>query len=223
MSFSSKVKQEILNITERECCLEAGMAAETDIFEGCTSFKFKKDCCKRAYIRRAYFCVGTMVHPEKGYHLEFGHVGRLPECFAAFGLSPKEHLRKGARILYFKEAEQISTVLLVLGASVAMMEFENCRVDKDMNNAINRTANAAAANADKVIAASARHVSDILFIQEKLGLSVLEAGLAQVAKARLDDPYASMEDIGKRLSPPISKSGVNHRLKRIGQIADKHR
>ncbi|MCL2575487.1 MAG: DNA-binding protein WhiA [Defluviitaleaceae bacterium] len=202
MSFSSKVKQELAAIP-------------------------KEDCDKRAYVRDAYIHTGTMAHPKKSYHLEFAITPivkpRLVNIFAEFNLCPKEHSRNNGDILYFKEAEQIATVLNIMGAHIALMEFENCRIEREVNNAINRVANAAAANEDKKITASARHVKDILDIQRIAGLSSLEKGLADVAKLRLDDRFATLEDIGKKLSPSISKSGVNHRLKKIAQIAESYR
>ena len=253
MSFSAKVKEEIFGIFGSRHCRMAELSAIVHIggnfgdndlarqklemliqrdLGGKRDFSEiiqnpKSECCKRAYIRGAYLCVGTMAHPKKGYHMEFAaapdYKAYLMEIFGFFGLAPKEHFRKTGHILYFKEAEQISTILNIMGAHVAMMEFENCRVGKDVNNAINRAANAAAANTDKVIAASVRHIRDIMDIQRLAGLSVLEADLAEVAKIRLDDPFASLEKIGKQLERPISKSGVNHRLKRIAEIAEKYR
>ncbi|MDR2167996.1 MAG: DNA-binding protein WhiA [Clostridiales bacterium] len=203
MSFSSKVKREIENK------IEVG------------------ECENRAFLRASYLFGGTMAHPNKAYHLEFAidysQKQKLLEAFEFFGLNPKEHLRKSGEVLYFKEAEQISAILRIIGAHVALMEFENCRVDKDVNNSINRVANAAAANEDKVIAASARHVKDIMDIQRLVGLSVLPNNLAEVAKIRLENPLAGLEDIGRQLTPPISKSGVNHRLNKIGKIAEKYR
>ena len=204
MSFSSKVKQEIKRAWQQP-----------------------STCANRAYLQGAYLDVGTMVHPKKAYHMEFAALPsqkeKLLETLTFFGLTPKEHERKSGDILYFKEAEQIATVLNIVGAHVSLMEFENCRVDKDVNNSINRAANAAAANADKVLSASARHVRDIMDIQEIAGLSSLGAGLYEVAQLRLDNPLASLEDIGKSLTPPISKSGVNHRLRKIGEIAEGYR
>ncbi|MCL2855577.1 MAG: DNA-binding protein WhiA [Defluviitaleaceae bacterium] len=203
MSFSSKVKQEILTTTPTDSCWE------------------------RAYIRQAYLSAGTMTDPKKSYHMEFAtdqlYKQRLTDAFAFFGLSPKKFKRKGVDILYFKEAEQISTILTAMETLDALFEFENCRVEKDMNNAINRTANAAAANADKVISASVRHVRDIQDIQRIVGLSALPPNLVQIAQIRLEQPFATLEDIGTQLTPPISKSGVNHRLRRIGEIAEKYR
>ncbi|MCL2619661.1 MAG: DNA-binding protein WhiA [Defluviitaleaceae bacterium] len=203
LSFSSKVKQEIVNT------------------------KPKDKCEQRAYIRQAYQLAGTMVHPEKGYHMEFAtdplYKQRLTDAFIHFNLSPKEHHRKGVDILYFKESEQIATILAIMDTPKALFEFENCRVDKDMNNVINRTANAQAANADKVISASARHVRDIQDIQRIEGLSSLPLELVKVAQARLENPFAPLEVIGAELSPPLSKSGVNHRLRRIGEIAQQYR
>lgn len=204
MSFSLKVKQEVKR-----------------------SFSGDISCANKAYLQGAYLEMGTMVHPKKAYHMEFlimpSHKQKLLDTFAFFSLSPKEHSRNAGDVLYFKEAEQIATILNIIGAHVSLMEFENCRVNKDVNNAINRVANAAAANEYKVISASVRHVKDIMDIQKLVGLSALEPGLAEVAKIRLDDPFATLDDIGKRLSKPISKSGVNHRLKKIAEIAKKYR
>jgi len=202
LSFSSKVKTEIVKTSQ-------------------------PDCENRAYIRDAYLQAGTMAHPQKGYHLEFAvtpmYKPRLLGVLAEFGLLPKEHTRSNGEILYFKEADQIATVLNIIGAHVSLMEFENCRVDKDVNNAINRAANASAANADKVIAASVRQIADIMDISRTIGLSALPKNLADVAKLRMDNHLATLDDIGKQLSPPISKSGVNHRLKKISYIAEECR
>lgn len=187
----------------------------------------KSECCKRAYIRCAFLCSGTMADPKKAYHMEFGtnpsHIDEMGALFEFFDLSPKIHRRKSAHILYFKEAEQIATILNIMGAHVALMEFENRRVDKEVNNSINRMSNALAANEDKIIRASAKHIVDIMDIQKMAGMAVLNENLARVAKLRLDNPLASLEDIGKMLKPPISKSGVNHRLKKIADIAEKYR
>jgi len=222
---ASLAKKRIEQLTKDDSAIFDAVSLANNSNENLTTVK--SECCKRAYIRGAYICGGTMVHPKKTYHLEFAagpsYKKNLIEIFAFFDLSPKEHSRKTGEILYFKEAEQISTVLNIMGAHIAMMEFENCRVDKDVNNAINRAANAAAANEDKVISASARHIKDILDIQKTIGLSALDKNLAEVAKIRLDNPLASLEDIANRLKPPISKSGVNHRLKKISEVAEKYR
>ena len=187
----------------------------------------KSECCKRAYVRSAFICSGTMADPQKAYHMEIGvdakHIDNLSSLFDFFGLAPKIHLRRQTHILYFKEAEQIATILNIIGAHVALMEFENYRAHKDVNNAINRVSNAAAANEDKVIRASAKHIVDIMDIQKTAGMSALNDNLVKVAQLRLDNPLASLEDIGKMLTPPISKSGVNHRLKKIGEIAESYR
>ena len=187
----------------------------------------KDGSCKRARIKDALLAAGTMANPRKAYHMEFAVdsacIGDITEAFTSFGLLPKHHKRSAQQVLYFKEAEQIATVLNIIGAHVALMEFENCRVDKDVNNAINRAANAVAANADKVIAASAMHIRDIMDIQRLAGLSALDAGLARVAQLRLDNPLLSLGDLGKMLVPPISKSGVNHRLRKIAEIAETYR
>ena len=202
LSFSSKVKNEIANTKS----------------EGCPN---------RQEIQAAYLEFGTMTHPRRAYHMEFAvnseSKQKLIKIFELFNLKPKQHLRKTSDILYFKEAEQIATILNIMGAHVALMEFENCRVGKDVNNSINRAANAAAANEDKVVTAAARHIRDIMDIQAAAGLGVLGVSLAQVAQIRLDNPLASLEEIGQKLTPPISKSGVNHRLKKIAKIAENYK
>ena len=226
---NSLVRAKFDRLTEMDFNRGSSGAWVTNMLFACNSAAnpTKGECCKRAYIRGAYLAAGTMANPAGAYHMEFAvnprHIDGLTEIFAFFGLTPKLHRRKSQQTLYFKEAEQIATVLNIIGAHVALMEFENCRVGKDVNNAINRAANAAAANADKVVAASAKQSRDIMDIQNLAGLSVLEDGLAQVAQIRLEEPLISLEDIGKKLVPPISKSGVNHRLKKIAQIAEGYR
>ena len=223
---NSLVRAKFDRITEMDFGRGSSAAWVTKMLFACNGAvnPTKGECCKKAYIRGAYLAAGTMANPAGAYHMEFAvnpnRITEISEVFAFFGLTPKQHKRKSQQILYFKEAEQISTVLNIIGAHVALMEFENCRVDKDVNNAINRAANASAANTDKVVRAAAKHIKDIMDIQSIAGLSVLDDALAEVAQIRLDDPLLSLEDIGKKLTPPISKSGVNHRLKKIAQIAE---
>lgn len=248
-SFSLIVKKEIVNIISPRHCQMAELLAIKDntgksknqlarqrhkkLLESCDTKAQSprhamKDCCKKAYIRGAYIANGTMVNPQRAYHLEFyinpDYLMEITDIFAFFDLTPKIYKRKSGQTIYFKEAEQIATILSIMGAHIALMEFENCRVNKDVNNSINRSANAAAANVDKVIVASAKHIKDILDIQKMAGgLSVLDSNLAQVAHARIKNPLISLEDIGKSLTPPISKSGVNHRLRKIAKIAESYR
>ena len=252
MSFSTKVKQEIFGILGPRHCRIAEYSALMDfgaqsayaqkkidlLFanenvpivkynQGIDRLVVRSDCCKRAYIRGAYLACGTMTDPKKSYHMEFSTkdeiVEDMKDLFSFFEIIPKTFRRKSAQVIYFKESGQISVVLSAIGAHIALMEFENCRVDKDVNNSINRSANAQAANADKSIRASAGHIRDIMDIQNFAGLSSLNENLAKVAQIRLEYPLASLEDIGKKLIPPISKSGVNHRLKKIAEIAKWYR
>jgi len=126
-------------------------------------------------------------------------------------------------VVYVKEGSQIVDLLNVMEAHVALMEFENVRILKDMRNTINRKVNCEAANINKTVKAATRQVEDILYIQEKVGLATLAEGLEEIALLRTRYPEASLKELGEMLSPPVGKSGVNHRLKKISEIAEELR
>lgn len=185
----------------------------------------KSTCCKRAYVRGAFLCCGSINDPQKTYHLEFvtgqenedaGLIGLLK----FFELSPKTVMRKAHRIVYFKDGEQISVVLNIIGAHVSLMEFENRRVYKNMGNSINRIANCEAANADKSVSAAVRQIEDIQLINRTIGLGSLPPQLEEAALIRMEHPEYSLKEIAQKINPPVSKSGVNHRLRKISQIAE---
>ena len=167
---------------------------------------------------------GSVNGPQKEYHLEFVAANK---CFAegiadllrAFELSPKLTARKNKDVVYFKEGEQISEVLNIIGAHRALLEFENNRAGKELGNSINRAANCEAANADKSVQAAVKQIEEIKLIAANAGLNSLPPQLEECARLRLDCPELSLTEIGERLSPPIGKSGVNHRFRKISQIA----
>ena len=182
-------------------------------------------CCKRAYIRGAFLGGGSVSGPEKGYHLEFvttdaAYAAQLANELHSFELAPKLVVRKGYDIVYFKKGEEISDVLKIIGANMAVMQFENLRVTKDMDNTINRVANCLAVNADKTVLAAVKQVEDIQLIRAVTGLQALPQTLLEIAEIRLNHPEISLKEIGEMLNPPIGKSGVNHRLRRIASIAE---
>lgn len=185
----------------------------------------EKRCCKRSYIRGAFLGGGSMSNPEKTYHLEFVnteylHAKDLQKLINSFGLNSKIIKRKEAFIVYLKEAEKISDILNIIGAHQALLKFEEIRVLKDVRNNINRIVNCETANLEKTVEASMRQVEAINIIKEKKGLNYLPEQLREIAEIRLAHPDATLKEIGEKLNPPIGKSGVNHRFKKIQEIAD---
>ncbi|RVU55084.1 DNA-binding protein WhiA [Anaerosphaera multitolerans] len=185
-------------------------------------------CCKKAYIRGAFLGSGSVTNPERSYHLEFvcenfEHAQFLSEVINSFLLNSKIVRRKESYIVYLKEAEQISDLLAIIGATKSLLDFENVRVFKALNNQVNRIVNLETANMNKTIDASLSQIEDIEFINRTIGLDKLPENLQEVAKIRLENDSISLKEIGEKLNPPIGKSGVNHRLKKIKDIANKLR
>lgn len=185
----------------------------------------EKDCCKRAYLRGAFLGGGSISDPEKTYHLEFvthhetyGH--SLCRLINSFGLGAKIIERKNNYVVYLKEGEQIVTLLGIIGAHSALLELENIRIYKDMRNNINRIVNCETANLGKTIDASVRQIDNIKYLDKNYGLAKLPASLREVAEVRLKNPDASLKELGKKLNPPIGKSGVNHRLRKLDTMAE---
>ena len=184
-----------------------------------------KSCCKRSFIRGAFLSAGSLSNPNKAYHFEVvvnqeknGEL--LCEVMRSFDVDAKMLERKYHYVVYVKEGSQIVDLLNVMEAHVALMEFENVRILKDMRNSINRKVNCEAANINKTVKAATRQVEDILFIEEKIGLASLAEGLEEIALLRTTYPEASLKELGEMLSPPVGKSGVNHRLKKLSEIAE---
>jgi hypothetical protein len=188
----------------------------------------KKECCARAYLRGAYLAMGSMSNPEKGYHLEFvcnkeEQAAHLIEILQKFEIEAKEVLRKKYYVVYLKEGEMIVDLLRIMGAHVALMELENMRIYKEMRNSVNRRVNCEAANITKTVNAATRQVEDILYIQNHMGLKKLPDNLKEMAQLRLDYPDATLKELSEMLEPPIGKSGVNHRLRKLSELAEQLR
>ena len=163
--------------------------------------------------------------PKKGYQLElFLHdeskCRTLLSMIEEHGMGAKLSSRRGSSFLYIKESEKISDMLTYMGAMMQAMEIMNVKIYKEVRNNVNRSVNCEAANLDKTIAAAQKQADDINYIFEKRGEGYLPDELLQVAKIRLTALELSLSDIGKMLEPPISRSGVNHRLRKISLIAD---
>lgn len=185
----------------------------------------KDTCCKRAYIRGAFLGGGSVSDPERGYHLEFithneEYGEALKGLINSFGLESKLIERKNNHIVYLKEGDQIVDLLNIIGAHKALLDFENVRIVKQMRNDVNRLVNCETANLNKTVNAAMTQVQDIELIRDRVGLSSLPDGLAQLAELRLEQPEASLKELGELLDPPVGKSGVNHRFKKIHKFAE---
>ncbi|MCI6190773.1 MAG: DNA-binding protein WhiA [Clostridium sp.] len=183
---------------------------------------------KRAYIRGAFLGGGSVTNPEKNYHLEFvthseEYAHDLCELINSCGLNSKVIQRKNSFIVYIKEGEQIVDILNIMGAHSCLLELENIRIMKEMRNNVNRLVNCETANLSKTVNAAVRQVESIKLIQSKIGLKRLPQNLREIAELRLEYPDESLKELGEMLNPPVGKSGVNHRLRKIEKIAEELR
>ena len=187
----------------------------------------QENCCKRAYLRGAFIARGSINNPEtSSYHLEIFNLDQdhnhiLFQLLNTFHLRARELQRRNGYIVYIKEAEKIAEFLGVVGAHNALFKFEDVRIVRDMRNSVNRIVNCETANLNKTISASVRQVESIKFIQDQAGLDILSDRLKEIAITRLEYPEVTLKELGELLpSGKLSKSGVNHRLKKIEQIAN---
>jgi len=198
----------------------------------------------KAYIRGAFLGCGSVSNPEKTYHLELvgkktpipkkiqsnGSAPKLPEpstylqsvkaLLNEFDIKSNLIYRKSHWVLYLKEGESVVNFLNVIGAHRGLLEMENIRIVKEMRNDINRQVNCETANLNKTIVASYDQVAAILYLKDTLGLKNLPKNLYDIAEVRLNYPDASIKELGQRLDPPVGKSGVYHRLKKLSQLAE---
>ena len=185
-------------------------------------------CCKKAFFRGAFLSSGSITDPEKGYHLEIvcstiDDALSLKELMEDLSLKPKITTRKKANVVYIKDSDQISLALGLMEAPTSLMNFENIRILKGMRNDVNRKVNCETANINKTVSAALSQLEDIQLIKEIMGLEKLTSNLEAVANARLENPDASLVELGKMISPQLGKSGVNHRLRKLSIIADQLR
>lgn len=185
----------------------------------------QNSCCKRAFIRGAFLACGSMSDPSKTYHFEIvtsvlAKARQLQDIINFFDMDAKIVVRKNHYVVYVKEGAQIVDLLNIMEAHVALMELENVRILKEMRNSVNRQVNCETANINKTVAAAAKQMDDIEYIRNTIGLGKLSEGLEEIARLRIEQPEASLKELGMLLNPPIGKSGVNHRLRKISEIAD---
>jgi DNA-binding protein WhiA len=181
-------------------------------------------CCKRAYLRGAFLAGGSISDPEKTYHIEltsrFSSLARkLKEMINSYNLNAKIIKRKGYYVVYLKEGDHIVDFLNIIGAHSALLKMENIRILKDMRNNVNRIVNCETANLEKTVYASVRQIRNIEYIRDYLGLDKLPKNLREIAELRMKYRDASLKELGEMLDPPLGKSGVNHRLRKLEKIA----
>ena len=219
-----------LNEQDTKRVLHAIELSEEEPLENCVadSRLLLRNCCRRAFVRGCFLASGSISAPQKGYHFEIVTVSekraqQLQQIIRTCGIEAKTVVRKKYHVVYAKEGEQIGDLLSLMEAPKARMNFENIRILKDVRNSVNRKVNCEAANLNKTANASLEQVRDIEYISEYYGLESLPENLRQAARLRLEKPDASLTELGKMMDPPVSKSGVNHRFKKLKALADQMR
>lgn len=215
--MGEKILREVGILTVKE-----GYDTLTDgIYEGL----IKSKCCKKAYLRGAFLGAGTVSNPTRAYHLEFvlnteilaKDVQKLINSFV--GLNAKMVARKNKWIVYVKDSEQIIDILNIVGAHGHLLKYEEIRLARELRNSANRLKNCDDANTDKIVNTAQRQIEAISIIEETIGLDSLPSKLREIAVIRMANPEMSLSELGEILAPPLKKSGVNHRLRKIEEIA----
>ena len=182
-------------------------------------------CCKRAFLRGVFLASGSMSDPNKSYHFEIvarsmEQAQQIRDILISFDTDAKIVERKGHYVVYLKEGSQIVDSLNIMEAYVSLMNLENVRILKEVRNSVNRQVNCETANINKTVNAAVKQINDIELIQKTIGLDSLPEPLREAAQVRLDYPESPLKDLGTYLDPPVGKSGINHRLRKISSIAE---
>ena len=183
------------------------------------------DCCKASFLRGAFLAGGSVTDPAKGYHLELTttHSSVSRETYTlieeVLGFYPKTAQRSGNQVLYIKQSELISDFLAYLGAPVGAMDIMEARLEKELNNKVNRRCNCDEANTSKVVEASQEQLAALRILRERGVMESLPAKLLQAAVARENNPEASLTELASMMEPPITKPAMNHRLKKLVSLA----
>lgn len=210
----------------REVLTELGLMREGALVQELAGRIKKEKCCARAYLRGAFLAAGSVSNPENSYHLEIftdyqQQANDLAALIEMFRLNAKVTTRKNGYLVYLKDSEQIVAFLNVIGAHSALLNFENVRILKDIRNRINRLVNFETANVNKMVEAAVKQAEVIRTIEDSTGLAALEPPLQQLARLRLQNPEASLQELGEMLDPKLGKSGVNHRMRKLEKISKK--
>ena len=180
----------------------------------------EEDCCRAAFLRGAFLAGGSMSDPEKRCHLELvtdhrSVAGEAVALLLEMGFSPRTTTRAGRCVIYFKQSEAAEDFFTTVGASGAALELMNAKVEKEMRNAINRRVNCDSANADKIVSAAQAQLDKIRALDAELGIGNLPPELSALALLRVANPEASLADLAALSDPPVTKSCINHRLRKL--------
>lgn len=183
------------------------------------------ECCAASFLRGVFLSCGTVTSPERGYHLEFVVPYKrlctdLIKFMDELNLNPKYIVRKGNHVVYFKDSESIEDILAIIGAQDASLYLMGIKIEKDVKNKVNRRLNFEISNINKTVNAAKQQVEAIRIIEEKKGLSSLPENLQKIAVLRMENPEISLKDLQMMMDEPISRSGINHRLAKLIQIAE---
>ena len=219
-AFSITARQKLEQILQA-----VGYSPEDSITLHVNYALLEKECCQAAFLRGAFLAGGSVTDPEKRYHLELAtaHFKVSRETHSLLldlGFAPKQTMRNGSSILYFKQSDAIEDVLAYLGAPVAAMGVMEAKIEKDMKNKINRIVNCDNANTSKVVEAAQAQIAAIRSLERQGRLQELPEKLRQTAHLRMDNPEANLQELGELFSPPVSKSAVNHRLRKLVELAN---
>jgi len=187
-----------------------------------------RQCCRRAFLRAAFLGCGSVTNPDKSYHFEWVAEDQslrqnLARLLEKCDMPVHEHVRKGQNVMYLKGAQQIADMLALMGASQAVMEMENIRIKKQMRAEANRASNCDEHNSERMLNAADQQIEAIKLISIQRGLFTLPPALQEIARLRLEHTSLSLQELGQLLDPPVGKSGVNHRLRRLVDIANEIR
>lgn len=215
-------------VLDEEISKQIRQACKLTPEKGLNYLVIQKDCCKRAFLRGVFLSSGSVNNPEKSYHFEIACeqlwlAEDIREILKFFEIEAKIVQRKKYHVVYLKEGSLIVDALNVMEAHKALMEMENVRILKDVRNQTNRKVNCDIANINKTLTAAQRQLEDIRYIEQTKGFGSLNKGLRQVAELRLQEPELSLKELGELLEPKVSKSGVNHRLRKLSELADEIR
>ncbi|UXR78769.1 MULTISPECIES: DNA-binding protein WhiA [unclassified Staphylococcus] len=219
-----------IKMKAREILDELGILKEGSFTHDIDASMVATDDMRRSYLRGAFLAGGSVNNPEtSSYHLEIfslyeSHSAGLTELMNQYGLNAKKLERKKGWITYMKEAERIAEFLSLIGGYQALLKFEDVRIVRDMRNSVNRLVNCETANLNKTVSAAMKQVKSIELIDEEIGLDNLPDRLREIAKLRIENQDVSLKELGEMVSTgTISKSGVNHRLRKLNELADKIR
>lgn len=184
-----------------------------------------RGCCRRAFLRGAFLGAGTLNHPDRGYHFEWRAEDAelavtLKKLLGKCNLPCHTYQRHGKTVIYLKSAQDISDMLALMGAARGVMEMENIRIQKQMRARAARAANCDEYNGEKMLDTAQRQAQAARAISLKRGLFTLPPGLREIARLRIENPDLSLKELGEMMDPPLGKSGVNHRMRRLMAIAE---